>query len=93
MATTTNISETLRSIAADPMWANHSEINKATAIKAASAIEVLARLLNGYVQEDADTRHEGFDVEADDFPTKDEARKVEAVAILRTLNVLPRSIR
>jgi hypothetical protein len=92
--TTTGISEHLRKIANDPMWADHAEVRKETLIKAASAIEVLARLLNSYVGADEDTRHDGFDTSTgvDDFPDKDESRKAEAVAILRTLTVQPRAI-
>jgi len=93
MRTTTNISEHLRLIAADPMWADHSEVSKPTLLKAASAIEVLARLLNSYVGADEDTRHDGFDtsIGVDDFPDKDESRKAEAVAILRALTAQPRA--
>jgi hypothetical protein len=92
--TTTGVSEHLRQIASDPMWADHAEVRKETLIKAASAIEVLARLLNSYVCADEDTRHDGFDtsIGVDDFPDKDEARKAEAVAILRTLTAQPRAV-
>jgi hypothetical protein len=76
------------------MWADHCEISKATLLKAASAIEVLARLLNDYVKDDSDTRHDGFDTSlgVDDYPDHAESRKAEAVAILRTLTTQPRAV-
>lgn len=88
--TTTTVSNTLRDCAADPMWADHTEVNKATLLQAASAIEVLARLLDSYVEADSDTRHDGFDVSSDDFPDMDESRKAQAVAVLRKLAAAPR---
>lgn len=89
--TKTLVSDYLRGIASDPMWADHVEVRKETLMKAASCIEVLTRLLNSYVADD-DERHEGFDPANDDFPTKDESRKAEAVALLRTIGAQPRSI-
>ena len=87
MLRVTTISEALRNAAADPMWADHCEVNKTTALKAATTIDVLTRLLAGYVDADEDTRHDGFDLIADDYPTKDESRKAEAVKLLRHLGI------
>jgi hypothetical protein len=94
MTTETLISKRLRDVAHAPMWADHAEIRKATLVQAASTIEHLCRLLNYYVSEDSDTRHDGFDVSAEssDFPTKAEAMKADAVELLRKLSCIPRAV-
>lgn len=73
-------SKQLRHIAGDPMWANHCEVSKNTLTRAARLIDELAALLNDYVKDDDSIFYQGQT--GDEFPTHDESRRMQAVALL-----------